>query len=195
MNSDSESESENTRAVTATTLVLGTVWCIVLGVCNSILSFRTNPSGIPAFLATLLSFPMGKFLAALMQSQFTLKEHVLISIIASAGGSPAYGLDNVIAQRSLLFMGNTQITFLHSVCWIFVTQFLGFGLAGLGRRFLVRPKSMVWPNILSSVALFQSFHSLQVFLALCFGLLFVFFPSKLLLCCPAKLFITVLSDR
>lgn len=43
--------------------------------------------------------------------------------------------------------------------WVLVTQFLGYGMAGLARRFLIRPKSMLWPSILSSVALFVSFHS------------------------------------
>lgn len=39
------------------------------------------------------------------------------------------------------------------------TQFLGFGIAGLARRFLVKPRAMVWPGILSTVALFVGFHS------------------------------------
>jgi nucleoside recognition membrane protein YjiH len=31
-------------------------------------------------------------------------------------------------------------------------------MAGLARRYLIRPPSMIWPNILSFVALFLSFH-------------------------------------
>ena len=37
-------------------------------------------------------------------------------------------------------------------------QLIGFGLAGIMRRFLVKPASMYWPGILSQVALFVGFH-------------------------------------
>ncbi|KAL8281284.1 hypothetical protein RQP46_006318 [Phenoliferia psychrophenolica] len=38
------------------------------------------------------------------------------------------------------------------------TQMLGFGLAGMGRRFLINPPSMIWPAALATVALNRSFH-------------------------------------
>jgi hypothetical protein len=37
-------------------------------------------------------------------------------------------------------------------------QLIGFGLAGIMRRFLVKPAAMYWPGILSQVALFVGFH-------------------------------------
>ena len=55
-------------------------------------------------------------------------------------------------------MGDLSIHFWQALGWVLVTQFLGFGLAGLARRFLIKPKSMVWPSILSYVALYTSFH-------------------------------------
>ncbi|KAJ3323512.1 hypothetical protein HDV06_001789 [Boothiomyces sp. JEL0866] len=161
-------------SLTLRVLVLGSLWCIFLGVVNSILAFRTTPFEIPAFLATLLSYPMGIFMAKFLPNykfrianyeyqlnpgSFGMKEHVLITIIASCGGGIAYGIDNVVTQRSTMFMGNTSITFLESLGWVMTTQFLGFGIAGLARRFLVKPQAMVWPGILSTVALFVGFHT------------------------------------
>ncbi|KAH6579991.1 hypothetical protein BASA61_009979 [Batrachochytrium salamandrivorans] len=35
---------------------------------------------------------------------------------------------------------------------------IGYGLSGMTRRFLVRPAAMYWPTVLSTVALFVSFH-------------------------------------
>jgi hypothetical protein len=35
---------------------------------------------------------------------FTVKEHVLVSIIASAGGGVAYGVENVVVQKFSNFM-------------------------------------------------------------------------------------------
>ncbi len=37
-------------------------------------------------------------------------------------------------------------------------QLIGFGLAGILRRFLVKPAAMYWPSMLSQVALFVGFH-------------------------------------
>ena len=40
-------------------------------------------------------------------------------------------------------------------------QLVGFGLAGLIRRFLVKPAAMYWPEVLASVALFVNFHEIE----------------------------------
>ncbi|KAJ2998788.1 hypothetical protein HDV02_004028 [Globomyces sp. JEL0801] len=155
-------------SLTFRVLLLGTLWCIFLGGVNALLAFRTNAFEIPSFLATLLSYPMGILFATALPRKsirffgidwqlnpgpFGLKEHVLITIIASAGGTMAYGIDNVVAQKSSKFMGNESITFLESLGWVLTTQFLGFGMA------VIKPSAMLWPGILSTVALFVGFHS------------------------------------
>ena len=38
------------------------------------------------------------------------------------------------------------------------TQILGYGFAGLTRRFLVRPAAMIWPGTLMSTAMFTTMH-------------------------------------
>ena len=112
-------DDPNAPSLSFRVLILGTMWCILLGAINSLLSFRTSVFGIPSFLATLLSYPMGIFMAQVLPIrkyrlfgfEFTLnpgpfgvKEHVLITIIASAGGSLAYGIDNVVSQKASMFM-------------------------------------------------------------------------------------------
>jgi len=42
---------------------------------------------------------------------------------------------------------------------VLATQLTGFGLAGLCRRFLVWPASMVWPQNLVGCALLNTLHS------------------------------------
>ena len=81
----------------------------------------------------------------------------ILDIITSSAGC-AYGIDNVVTQYSPLFIGNTKITFMDSLLWVMASQFLGFGFAGLFRRFLVKPLAMWWPSTLSTVSLFVSFH-------------------------------------
>jgi hypothetical protein len=81
--------------------------------------FRTNPFAIPATVATLLAYPMGIMMARILPSKlykigslsfslnpgpFSIKEHVLITIIAASGGGVAYGVDNVVVQKFSKFM-------------------------------------------------------------------------------------------
>jgi hypothetical protein len=83
-------------------LVLGTFWCVAFAgafffltrqVANMCLSFRTNPFNIDTSVAILLSYPLGRLMARLLPKgilnpgDFNVKEHVLISIIAGAGGA------------------------------------------------------------------------------------------------------------
>ena len=47
---------------------------------------------------------------------------------------------------------------MNSLAFVMSVQLIGFGLAGIMRRFLVKPAAMYWPGILSQVALFVGFH-------------------------------------
>ena len=38
------------------------------------------------------------------------------------------------------------------------TQFVGFGVAGLTRRFLIKPKAMLFPSVLPQVSMFSTLH-------------------------------------
>ena len=57
-----------------------------------------------------------------------------------------------------MFMGNTSIGLFEALLWVMSSQFIGFGMAGIMRRFLIRPAAMLWPSCLSVVALFVGFH-------------------------------------
>ncbi|KAI9342268.1 OPT oligopeptide transporter protein-domain-containing protein [Obelidium mucronatum] len=158
-----QSDDPNTPAFTFRSVFLGTFWVVLLSFANTALSFRTNAFYVNASVALILTYPLGLILAAILPSgilnpgPFSMKEHVLIYIIASCGYQP-YGIENVVSQMMPDLMGNTDITFLQSLGFVIVTQFLGYGLSGLTRRFLVRPTAMWWPSTLSTIALFTSFH-------------------------------------
>jgi hypothetical protein len=107
-------------------LLLGTLWNVLLATANSIFMFRTNPFGVPSTVATLLSYPMAIFLAKILPTNvfsfggykfslnpgpFSVKEHVLIYIIASSGGGLAYGTDNVVVQKFKNFMVSISLWF------------------------------------------------------------------------------------
>ncbi|KAJ3276094.1 hypothetical protein HDV01_006264 [Terramyces sp. JEL0728] len=162
-------DDPDTPALTFRTLLLGCIWAVFLALANCLFTFRANPFIIPNALATLLAYPMGIFMAAVLPDvqvfgfslnpgPFTVKEHALITIIASSAGGQPYGVDNVVGQHWDRFVADRDITFWNSLPWILATQFIGYGVAGLSRRFLVRPAAMMWPGVLPSIALLNSFH-------------------------------------
>ncbi|KAJ3306357.1 hypothetical protein HDV03_005324 [Kappamyces sp. JEL0829] len=155
----------NTPAFTIRAVFLGVLWAIVLATANTIGSFRANPFILPSNLASILSYPMGIFLAAVLPDfgiglnpgPFSVKEHVLVYIIAGSAGGQPYGLLNVVGQR--LFFGDNNVTVFNSLLWVLATQMTGYGIAGLCRRFLVKPTAMLWPGALGTVAFFNAFHN------------------------------------
>ncbi|KAI8607487.1 OPT oligopeptide transporter protein-domain-containing protein [Chytriomyces sp. MP71] len=159
-----QTDEPSTPAFTLRSVTIGTIFCILLSFANTALSFRSNAFSIGANIAVIVAYPIGLAWAALPKHRFfnpgpfTMKEHVIIFILASSGGVP-YGIDNVVAQIMPNLMGNTSISFIQSLSFVLITQFLGYGLSGLTRRFLVKPTAMWWPSTLGPIALFSSFHS------------------------------------
>ncbi|KAI8809022.1 OPT oligopeptide transporter protein-domain-containing protein [Cladochytrium replicatum] len=168
-----QTDDPDTPHLSARVWILGTFWCAGMAAANAIFSFRTNSITLDPTLAVLLSYPLGLILAKILPTSkisigkfsftlnpgpFSIKEHVLISVMASAGSASPYALYNVVSQRMDMFMGNDKIDFLQSFFWVITTQLVGFGMAGLARRFLVKPAAMLWPGILSQTALFVSLH-------------------------------------
>ncbi|KAJ3064653.1 hypothetical protein HDU98_011960 [Podochytrium sp. JEL0797] len=139
-----QTDDPSTSAFTVRSFVLGTFWCILLSFANTTLSFRSNP-----FIGNIIN-----------PGPFTMKEHVLIFIMASSSQAP-YGIDNVVVQAMPQLMNNTGIKFIHSLAFVLVTQFLGYGMSGLTRRFLVKPTAMWWPGNLSTIAIMSSFHKME----------------------------------
>lgn len=90
---------------------------------------------------------------------FSIKEHVLISIFAQSGSAygngNAYAVDIVTIMRQ--FYG-VNVSFLASFLLIATTQILGYGFAGLLRKYLVEPANMWWPYNLVYVSLFRTLH-------------------------------------
>ncbi|KAI9215854.1 OPT oligopeptide transporter protein-domain-containing protein, partial [Blastocladiella britannica] len=70
-------------------VLLGLIFNFALAFINTLFSFRGNPFGITSYIAIMLAFPMGKFLAKVVPAgnifglelnpgPFSIKEHALI---------------------------------------------------------------------------------------------------------------------
>ncbi|KAK4739848.1 hypothetical protein R3W88_003545 [Solanum pinnatisectum] len=117
------------------------------------------------FLATILptmKFPLPGFgprLFSLNPGPFNMKEHVLISIFANAGSAfgngSAYAVGIVTIIKAFY---RRNISFLAGWILIITTQVLGYGWAGLLRKYVVEPAHMWWPGTLVQVSLFRALH-------------------------------------
>ena len=131
----------------------------MLSFLNQFFWYRKEPLTITAISAQIAVVPLGRLMAAALPERaflrgtrweftlnpgpFNVKEHVLITIFANAGAGPVYALHVVTAVR--VFYGK-NLTFFVSLLVVLTTQVLGFGWAGIFRRYLVEPAAMWWPS-------------------------------------------------
>ncbi|XP_068653825.1 oligopeptide transporter 4-like [Aristolochia californica] len=153
---------------------LGVLSCIMLSFINQFFSYRTEPLMISQVTAQVVALPIGQFMAKVLPTTqfsigsfkfsfnpgpFNIKEHVLISIFAQAGY--AFGAGNAYAVGIvdiIKALYHRRISFLASWILIVTTQVLGYGWAGIMRKFVVEPAHMWWPSTLVQVSLFQAMH-------------------------------------
>ncbi|EIW77662.1 OPT oligopeptide transporter [Coniophora puteana RWD-64-598 SS2] len=147
--------------------VMGIVWAVIISGLNQFFHFRYPSVSISSLAAQLLSFPVGRLWARFMPNvhifghplnpgPFAIKEHVLITIMATVGGPSAYATDIPAVQR---FYYNQNYNFGYQWMMVMSTQLIGFSFGGILRRFLVSPPSMIWPVNLVTCALFNTLHS------------------------------------
>ncbi|KAL0432646.1 UNVERIFIED_CONTAM: Oligopeptide transporter 4 [Sesamum latifolium] len=159
--------------------VLGVLSCVLLSFLNQFFSYRREPLIITQITVLVASLPIGRFMAAVLPTTkwavpvpglgtrefslnpgpFNIKEHVLISIFANAGSAfgngPAYA---VMIVDIIIAFYRRKISFLAGWLLIITTQVLGYGWAGLLRKYVVEPAHMWWPSTLVQVSLFRTLH-------------------------------------
>lgn len=150
---------------------LGTLSCALLSFLNQFFWYRTEPLSITAISAQIAVVPLGRLMAAkitdrvflhgtrweftLNPGPFNVKEHVLITIFANSGAGTVYAI-HVVTVVKIFY--RKHMTFFVSLIVVLTTQVLGFGWAGIFRRYLVEPAAMWWPANLVQVSLFRALH-------------------------------------
>ncbi|KAJ0588836.1 putative oligopeptide transporter, OPT superfamily [Helianthus annuus] len=151
--------------------VLGITTCVVLSFVNQFYWYRTEPLSISSIAAQVATVPLGHLMARTITKRvffkgkwceftmnpgpFNMKEHVLITIFANSGAGSVYAT-HILSAVKLFY--KKELAFLPAFIVMLTTQVLGFGWAGLFRRFLVEPGEMWWPTNLIQVSLFRSLH-------------------------------------
>lgn len=164
-------DDPNLPAVTFRMWVLGTLACILLSFLNQFFWYRREPLTISSISAQIAVVPLGHLMAAVITKKvyfkgkrwefclnpgpFNVKEHVLVTIFASCGAANPYSIHIVSAVKVFY---KQQLSFFVGLAVVITTQVLGFGWAGIFRRYLVEPAEMWWPQNLVQVSLFRALH-------------------------------------
>jgi OPT family small oligopeptide transporter len=147
--------------------ILGIIGAIVIPGLNQFFFFRYPSVVISSLVGQLVAYPLGRGLAFIAPKRkifgiqlnpgpFTVKEHVLVTVMSTVASGSAYATDIVAVQRVYY---HQQFNFIYQWMLVMSTQLIGFSVGGVARRFLVSPPSMIWPANLVYCALFNTLHS------------------------------------
>ncbi|KAL3478476.1 OPT oligopeptide transporter protein-domain-containing protein [Aspergillus californicus] len=155
--------------------VIGLGFVILIAFVNQLFSVRQPSISIGATVVQFLAFPVGKaaerFLPdvgftlfgirhSLNPGPFNKKEHMIISIMASVGGTMPSSRYIIFTQWLDTYFGQPYAKhFGYQILLALSADLMGFGLAGLCRRFLVYPSFCLWPQSLVTIALNSSLHN------------------------------------
>lgn len=121
---------------------------------TAVVQFFIYPSGI--FLSKIFpswKFKVWKYTIDLNPGPWTHKEQMLTTLFYSVSAGVPYVSYNIHAQKVLTWYNNQWADFGYQVLLILSTNFLGFGLAGIMRKFAVYPIEAIWPSVLPTLAL------------------------------------------
>ncbi|KAL6908847.1 small oligopeptide transporter [Trichoderma evansii] len=137
---------------------------------NTIFSLRQPAISIGPLVAQIVAWPIGHGWAKIVPARefnlfgikwnlnpgpFNCKEHAIIGVMASVSFSVAYSTDIILAQ---LVFYKQNFGLLYQILLTVSTQSLGYGIAGVMRKYLVYPASMIWPANLASVTMMNAMY-------------------------------------
>ncbi|PNP38606.1 hypothetical protein TGAMA5MH_09477 [Trichoderma gamsii] len=137
---------------------------------NTIFSLRQPAISIGPLVAQIVAWPIGHGWAKVVPTRefdffgikwslnpgpFNCKEHAIIGVMASVSFSVAYSTDIILAQ---LVFYKQNFGLLYQILLTVSTQSLGYGIAGVMRKYLVYPASMIWPANLASVTMMNAMY-------------------------------------
>ncbi|PHH80780.1 hypothetical protein CDD82_1508 [Ophiocordyceps australis] len=92
----------------------------------------------------------------LAQGHWNQKEHACVYVSSNVAFGFAFATD-VIVEQTRFYKQPAPVVY--QLLLTLSTQILGYGFAGMARRFLVRPSGMIWPGTLMSAAMFSTLHN------------------------------------
>ncbi|KAI9743160.1 MAG: hypothetical protein M1818_003455 [Claussenomyces sp. TS43310] len=139
---------------------------------NMLFSLRNPSIIITTYVVQLVAYPICRGWDLIMPTKvfttfgykwsfnphpFNTKEHTIIVVMSNASfaGGVAYATDILLAQEK--FYGQ-HFGWGFQMLLVITSQMIGFGMAGIVRRFLVWPAAMIWPSTLVNCTMFYTLH-------------------------------------
>jgi len=155
--------------------LIGLAFSALLAFTNQLFDIRQPAIRIMANVAQLLAYPIGKgcerwlpdlgftlfgIRHSLNPGPFSKKEHMLITIMANVAYNTPYTNYIIWVQYLPQYFDQPYAShFAYQILIALSTNFIGYGMAGICRRFLVYPSYCVWPASLVTIALNSAFHN------------------------------------
>ncbi|PHH81000.1 hypothetical protein CDD82_1381 [Ophiocordyceps australis] len=169
-------DDPKTPVATLRSCIIGTFFSLFLPFVNQLFSIRQPAILFPNYVAQLLAFPIGKAWEKWMPDytlplplgkrirlnpgRFNKKEHMFITIMATAASNFAVTNDIIFLQVLPDYLNQPYArSFGYIFLNTFSTNFIGYGIAGIARKFLVYPANCIWPATLGTMALNRALHS------------------------------------
>ncbi|KAI4871197.1 small oligopeptide transporter [Hypoxylon rubiginosum] len=159
-------------ACTVRAWILGMIFVTLGSGLNMLLSMRSPQVNFPALVVVLLVYPIGCLWAKVMPMRvfntfglewtlntgpFTIKEHVVVTLMSNVSISYAYSTDALLALQGKPFY-NINLGWGFALIFTLSSQLVGISLSGMFRRFLIWPSAMLWPTQFAYTSLFYALH-------------------------------------
>ncbi|KAK9236835.1 OPT oligopeptide transporter protein-domain-containing protein [Lipomyces kononenkoae] len=147
---------------------LGIIWVAIGSFINELFTFRQPSLKLRSTSLQLLLYPCGKLLERILPDKgitlfgvrhslnpgpWNFKEQMLATLMVNVGSGSTNFMSYVMTMKLKLFFNQSWISFGFIFLLNFSTQFMGFGLAGILRRWVVFPTKAVWPSLLPTLML------------------------------------------
>ncbi|UNI15963.1 hypothetical protein JDV02_002444 [Purpureocillium takamizusanense] len=171
----SNKDDPKTPCSTIRSWTIGLFFSLLLAFINQLFDIRQPAIRVMANVAQLLAYPIGKAAEnwlpdkgftlfgirhSLNPGPFSKKEHMLITIMANVAYNTPYTNYIIWVQYLPQYFDQPYAShFAYQLLIALATNFIGYGMAGVCRRFLVYPSYCVWPASLVTIALNSAFHN------------------------------------
>lgn len=173
----SNTDDPDMHCSTIRAYILAFLLSTAAGGANALLSFRYPAPNVTPIVVLLITYPIGKLMAAILPTHtftlpswlgggrwslnpgmFNIKEHALVAIAVNASIGTVYCIALFTTLQSDQFYNSPKpVGF--SFLLLLSTQLLGFSFAGICRRWLVWPASMIWPQTLVTSTILNTLHA------------------------------------
>lgn len=154
---------------------LGFILCGCVAFINGFFEIRQPAIFVYGTVPQLISYPLGNFCASVLPDigftlwgvrhslnpgPFNRKEHMLVTVMSTVANTAPYTNGVVWIQALPGYFGQSWAkNFGYQICIALSANFIGYGMAGMCRRFLVHPSYLIWPTTLATIALNNAFHT------------------------------------